>query len=521
MKKYTIKEFAEGKKAVKIENKEQWNKLNKVHKLCGFLEDSSNIYYTNKDSWERETYLSNTGWETLEFSQLDFEDEFVVKKWYKITKEDNNTKYIKYSKTSHIGYFECSEHVYLSEYKKYGGTFGINESKYLTKASLEEIQQYLPSNHPDLIKKDTFVLPEYWYVVVTKENKEILSRWRFNNQPCLNLDGYIGGIVGLLPKYPNSRNHNTSKDKDWNRSIEITFEQFKTHILKESTMNTFGLKVGDPLPKEVIREWALVEGCYDYEQRWRKREGTFDSNRKIETIKEIDGISAFQPTGCGVMWLKCEGFLEFKESFNKEKTMEKEIIGYKLKNVKYLEATKELIKSLGGKFGDDGWWDENAANNLKEKGWNFANGTNYGSIAQIMKEAGVLDLWFERVYAPEYKIGEWISYSNAAKTKTITSKLKEWTNHRYCILENGTEPFKDVIRKSTEDEIKKAQIQLPTINGKQCVDNGDKTITCGCTTKSFDWILGVEYAMGDDIYISDTKVTQKEIKQIVEYINKK
>lgn len=272
------------------------------------------------------------------------------------------------------------------------------------------------------------------------------------------------------------------------------------------------------MKKYTIKEFAEGKKAVkiENEEQWNKLNKVHKLTYKYHGVWEYDNKQRYSETP---NWYIASGWkvLEFSQ-LNFEDEF---VVGFKLKNVKYLEATKELIKSLGGKFGDDGWWDENAANNLKEKGWNFANGTNYGSIAQIMKEAGVLDLWFERVYAPEYKIGEWISYSNAAKTKTITSKLKEWTNHRYCILENGTEPFKDVIRKSTEDEIKKAQIQLPTINGKQCVDNGDKTITCGCTTKSFDWILGVEYAMGDDIYISDTKVTQKEIKQIVEYINKK
>jgi len=49
MKKYTIKEFAEGKKAVKIENEEQWNKLNKVHKLttkyCGPYVYNNKVQY--------------------------------------------------------------------------------------------------------------------------------------------------------------------------------------------------------------------------------------------------------------------------------------------------------------------------------------------------------------------------------------------------------------------------------------------------------------------------------------------
>lgn len=75
MKKYTIKEFAEGKKAVKIENEEQWNKLNKVHKLCTLSSCKIGYYFNNAHEWcEKDWYVRN-GWEVLEFSQLDFEDD--------------------------------------------------------------------------------------------------------------------------------------------------------------------------------------------------------------------------------------------------------------------------------------------------------------------------------------------------------------------------------------------------------------------------------------------------------------
>lgn len=366
MKKYTIKEFAEGKKAVKIENEEQWNKLNKVHKLTRQYEGREN--YTN-----RNTYCLGglTGWETLEFSQLDFEDEFVVGKWYRITKKENRIKYIKYLKTEFTGYFWCSEHI-SNMYGNYGGTFGINDAKDLAEASLEEIQQYLPEGHVNLIKKDTFVLPEYWYVVVTEENKEVLSRWRFDDQPSLNLDKYIGGIVGLLPKYPNSKNHNTSKDKDWNRSIEITFEQFQQYVLKTT------------------------------------------------------------------------------------KTMEKEIIEYRV-----IERYHNLAKSLFTECRPD-------------------NKGGYGrfdvdsNVKDFFKKAGVLDLWFEKVYALKYS--------------------------------------------------------LPTINGYSGKMEGDFIIygsNCAKFHKDFFIDLSSIYNLDGNRYLksiklsSDVEISIEEIKQIVEYINNK
>lgn len=75
------------------------------------------------------------------------------------------------------------------------------------------------------------------------------------------------------------------------------------------------------------------------------------------------------------------------------------------------------------------------------------------------------------------------------------------------------------LRKATDKEIVDSQIKLPIISGFQCIDNNNKTIICGCVTKSFDWILGVYYAMNSIIKIKDTNISREEIRQIVNYID--
>lgn len=364
MKKYTIKEFAEGKKAVKIEKREQWDKLNKVHRLCGYYKKN---YYTNNEAYSKdETYLKLNSWEVIEFSQLDFEDKFVVGAWYKIT--DGTSKAIGekcwYGKFQEINstIVTCLEYIdsdgRLGENGKFG-TIGTYTFTLLT--DLSEIQAFLPFEHVDLIKKDTFVLPENWAIQITPENKAIVNEWKIKQ--IYNDDLFKN------PSYNVVNNKGRGEFcKDFNDKRFITFEQFKTHILKE-------------------------------------------------------------------------------------KTMEKEIIAYKLKFKEYEKAASIICKYTNGRL--------DKTDMLVDADF-LVNSEDY----RRLKEAGVLDLWFEAVFAPD-------------------------------------------------------KPKLPSINGKQCVDNGDKTITCGCTTESFDWILGVYYAMGNDIYISNTKVTQKEIKQIVEYINKK
>lgn len=240
--------------------------------------------------------------------------------------------------------------------------------------------------------------------------------------------------------------------------------------------------------------------------------------------------------------------LDFEDEF---------VVGFKLKNVKYLEATKELIKSLGGKLGDDGWWDENAANNLKEKGWNFANGTNYGSIAQIMKEAGVLDLWFEPVYAIKFKENDWVvplvesGYSRPAgshcrttarayKVYHVDSKgVRLYEKDNVSTDGNGYLNFK-YVRLANPEEIKAAQIQLPiikdyngTLNG-YIVKYGCTEVNTNCLIDIYDDILsfnvpdpklkdydGGNVSIKAVILSNGTSVSLEQIKQIVKYINNK
>ena len=182
MKKYTIKEFAEGKKAVKIENEEQWNKLNKVHKLNGLFQGKflygNDGKYSSSETDDPLNYYRTCNWEILEFSQLDFEDGFVVGKWYKRVEEEGylyQPEYVYYVKCNSTNKKEKGILNY-SERINFGGTHiyynNYCETSDFIQVDLSEIQQYLPENHPDLIKKDTFVLPEKW-CVFSDQNKII------------------------------------------------------------------------------------------------------------------------------------------------------------------------------------------------------------------------------------------------------------------------------------------------------------------------------------------------------------
>lgn len=90
-----------------------------------------------------------------------------------------------------------------------------------------------------------FVLPDTWYVVVNKENLDTLSKWMFKNS---NFKLAIGGIVGKnnFQGCKNSKGWNETKiikGKYYDFGNEITFEQFKKYVLKET-------KIVEPVVKE-------------------------------------------------------------------------------------------------------------------------------------------------------------------------------------------------------------------------------------------------------------------------------
>jgi hypothetical protein len=74
--------------------------------------------------------------------------------------------------------------------------------------------------------------------------------------------------------------------------------------------------------------------------------------------------------------------------------------------------------------------------------------------------------FFEPVYENEFKVGDWVTFWSEIDKKLYSSKIKEWTPHNYCKLENGLEPFKHLIKKATPEEIEKATEKVISMNGK-------------------------------------------------------
>ncbi len=193
-------------------------------------------------------------------------------------------------------------------------------------------------------------------------------------------------------------------------------------------------------------------------------------------------------------------FDEFKNYINK---MDRKIIGYRLIKPEY----------------------EKAVNNIAEITWNVVLGVrgyycvNSNSITiRFLKQAGVLDLWFEPVYKEEYKVGDWItvtqeyeSYNGVLGRSYKIIKVKG--SNLYYEAANSINIDYIGIRLATPSEIEEWSIPDIRIKGHTAKFKGDY-VTIGCETHSKKFVLELDTMLTDTNIMMDHR---KEIHQIAEY----
>lgn len=128
--------------------------------------------------------------------------------------------------------------------------------------------------------------------------------------------------------------------------------------------------------------------------------------------------------------------------------MEKEIIGYKLKNQNLKMAVRAILNN-----DNDRWFDENFDKNLRENGWNFTkSSSDYGGVGKDLEEAGVLDLWFEPVYKKDkpyfkvYVLSNGILQKHLPKHK-FTSLIDIKSYFETLHLQYGRKEFQVIVQK--------------------------------------------------------------------------
>lgn len=241
-------------------------------------------------------------------------------------------------------------------------------------------------------------LPEEWQIKITEENKEILKPY-WESLP--NVD-WVYEFKGYLLSYSHDRTYLSYSKTGAFDCPEITLEDFKNLVLKQTPSTKY--KVGDTV--------SVPGGITSYYKNASSGEysspATF-SNSFTSEITVIDG--AYCQFGVYNGWFKLSD-LPKKENMN-----EKKIIGYKLKEeFNYLKETAAKI----GQGRDNIVRLTEQSEYLKTGIIKYAGSTR---TIQNLKDVGVLDLWFEPVFAPE-KPKETILHLGDKKTEVIIGQKK-------------------------------------------------------------------------------------------------
>jgi len=212
-------------------------------------------------------------------------------------------------------------------------------------------------------------------------------------------------------------------------------------------------------------------------------------------------------------------FEQFKKYVLKQDNMEKRLIGYELKpKFKHMRRAVEEITN----FSNSGDSEEYFTNYFKSS-LNLPS----GNFAKILKEAGVLDLWFEPVYEDGFKVGDYVLLSNNAHgwgslAESVNNKMLQITKidlkdqsdvgGRYYFGRYKT-VGQEIVRKATSEEIAKAQTPNITIKGYKAEFTED-SVTFGCQTYSKEFVITLAECLrrnGFEMEIKD------EILEIAEY----
>jgi hypothetical protein len=253
-------------------------------------------------------------------------------------------------------------------------------------------------------KKDKFLLPEKWCVKVTKENKSFINKWKQEKNPNSE-------EAGLFAYYTNYKGNNTYLIPEYK---EITFEQFKKYVLKQENEKNMETKKYNPITDDEFIVDCSQSSKYEkmkvYDFLIKKR--NYPESYLTNEANFIACNKDFGDTNWTYINNVREKFpnhpiLSFKEF--KEKYLNIEIIGYKLVKEKYKESVKKILNTPKFPL-------ESSPELLDFKidsEWYY-----------LLKEAGVLDLWFEPVYEEQKTLpkingyqGEFVDDLNGAFIK--------------------------------------------------------------------------------------------------------
>jgi len=313
----------------------------------------------------------------------------------------------------------------------------------------------LPSYSVKEFLKEEFILPERWCItrLLPQAEIKIVSDYindRFNlsfsTNPSKDSKYYIDELNNTIDYGMCFESKTVEYKKPYSHYTEITFEQFKKYVLKEKTMEN-NIKLGTTFYHK-------------------------DNKDLIYTISSFDGNNVEISWGnMGRLQYSLDSVLNNIKDRTWIITMEKKIIGYKLIKPEYKEAAVKIGK-----------WSSIEQFEKLEDGCNL---TIKGYHYDLLKDAGVLDLWFEPVYEEEkFNVGDYITVvenNNTTYNGIVgeTYKIIKIVGEFFFYYENNCINTNNVkVRKATEEEIKKAQsieiggYEVKFLNKEACVING-------------------------------------------------
>jgi len=321
----------------------------------------------------------------LESDVIPYEEEFVLpEEWcIKVTQENRKEiekwHYFKWSFEGSI-YFQAKNNKFYSWH--YSNLFS---EKHLPELTLEQFKKYI------LKEIEEFILPERWCIKSTPETFKIIGDF-FNTAnrtypiTCYSCKGYennyfyshnLGNGTSILDPNPAS---NFCKDYKRSEFTEITLNEFKKHILKSNNMKC--TKGSSELYRWIqefenrIKKITNVAGNNNYFYYWVE-----DLNKPTSWKYDRD----LPENGIEV---------DFNEFIKQFETNNMKQIGWKFKpnQDQFIKAACAIVSYVP--YG---------IRTINSKVLKFEFDEEY---IEKLRDAGVLELWFEPVYEEEIKVGD-------------------------------------------------------------------------------------------------------------------
>lgn len=308
-------------------------------------------------------------------------------------------------------------------------------------------------------------LPNKWFIEVTEDNFSIIDKW------VCTRNGYhptpprwVCNDGGWSDKGNNFIIHNYT---------EITTEQFKKYVLKQDMKTEL---LGLPIIKgEKHHLKAFVKDVEQFGYRNPQDEKDFTQTLKLNGNQQQDILnkeSAFKSlfsfgsyySGDDITipikefqlpfdWSIALDFMkENMDRWNKIQEENKEpefkigdIVIASINKVQYIGQISEI--------------NPNMIFMINWEGFNYSGGSRHkydDGFHKIERKATPEEI---EEYNNPFKVGVYVSFTSK-QGEIITSKIKEWGSASYCILENGLEPFKHIIRVATKEEIENSKIKI-------------------------------------------------------------